>query len=117
MLVTFPWSSARNAFGVRGTDMGDAASGVTSDHGSMSPWTIRSTLVASGPDFKRGVTLGVPAGNVDIAPTILALEGLDTTGVDGRVLREALAGGPDEEQVPVQTRLHVTEAHRPGRHP
>jgi len=109
VLFTFPWSSTRNAFGVPGTDMGDAASSVTSDHGSMSPWTIRNTLVAMGPDFKRGVTLGVPAGNVDIAPTILALAGLDTTGVDGRVLREALAGGPDEEQVAVQTRLHTAE--------
>jgi predicted AlkP superfamily pyrophosphatase or phosphodiesterase len=110
VMFTFPWSSARNAYGVPGTDLGDAASNVTSDHGSMSPWTIRNTLVASGPDFKRGVTIAVPAGIVDVAPTICALLGLDTTGVDGRVLREALAGGPDEEQIPVQTRLHTVEA-------
>ena len=110
VLFTFPWTSACNAFGVPGSDMGDAGSGVTSDHGSLSPWTIRNTLVAAGPDFKRGISLGVPAGNVDVAPTILALAGLDTSGVEGRVLREALVGGPDEEQVTVQTRVHTTQA-------
>jgi len=110
ILFTFPWTSARNAFGVAGTDVGDAGSKVTSDHGSLSPWTIRSTLLAWGPAFKRGAVVGTPAGNVDVTPTILALHGLDGDGVDGRVLREALVDGPDEEQVPVQTRLHTAEA-------
>jgi arylsulfatase A-like enzyme len=110
ILFTFPWTSERNAFGVPGTDVGDARSRVTSDHGSLSPWTIRSTLLACGPDFKRGVVTAVPAGNVDVAPTILALHGLDAGGLDGRVLHEALANGPDVEQVPFETRLHTTEA-------
>jgi arylsulfatase A-like enzyme len=110
ILFTFPWSSGRNAFGVPGTDVGDANSRVTSDHGSMSPWTIRNTLLAWGPDFKRGVVVRVPAGNVDVTPTILALGGLDTRGLDGRVLREALVSGPDEEQVAVETRVHVAQA-------
>ena len=110
VLFTFPWSSAPNAFGVPGTDVGDAASAVTSDHGSLSPWTIRNTLLAWGPAFKRGVTSRVPAGNVDIAPTVLALHGLDPESCDGRVLREALVDGPDEEQVPVETRRHAVEA-------
>jgi hypothetical protein len=52
----------------------------------------------------------VPAGNVDVAPTILALHGIDAAGLDGRVLREALADGPDEEQVTVETRTYTTEA-------
>ena len=110
ILFTFPWTSSRNAFGVPGTDVGDARSKVTSDHGSLSPWTIRNTLLAWGPAFKRGVVVRTPAGNVDVAPTILALHGMDTTGVDGRVLREAFAEGPDEEQVPVETRVHAAEA-------
>ena len=110
ILFTFPWTSARNAFGVAGTDVGDAGSKVTSDHGSLSPWTIRNTLLAWGPAFKRGVIVRAPAGNVDVTPTVLALQGLDAHGVDGRVLREAFVDGPDEEQVPVQTRLYTTEA-------
>jgi arylsulfatase A-like enzyme len=48
-------------------------------------------------------------GNVDVAPTILALLGLDDDGCDGRVLREALVGGPDPEQVPFVTRAHSVE--------
>jgi arylsulfatase A-like enzyme len=110
ILFTFPWTSARNAFGVPGTDVGDATSKVTSDHGSMSPWTIRNTLLAWGRDFKRGVIVRVPAGNVDVTPTILALEGMDASDCDGRVLWEAFVNGPDEEQVPVETRVYTTEA-------
>ena len=110
ILFTFPWTSAPNAFGVPGTDVGDANSKVASDHGSLSPWTIRNTLLAHGPDFKRGVVSPVPAGNVDVTPTILALHGLDPDGLDGRVLREALTHGPDVEQVAVETRIHVAEA-------
>jgi arylsulfatase A-like enzyme len=110
ILFTFPWTSAPNAFGVPGTDVGDAASPVTSDHGSMSPWTIRNTMLAWGPRFKRGVTVGAPAGNVDVAPTVLALHGLDASDLDGRVLHEAFVDGPDEEQVNVETRAYTTEA-------
>lgn len=109
ILFTFPWTSSRNAFGLPGTDVGDANSQVTSDHGSMSPWSIRNTFVAWGPAFKRGVTLRTPAGNADVASTILHLLGLDASaqGVDGRILFEALADGPDEEQVIVETRAHT----------
>jgi arylsulfatase A-like enzyme len=110
VLFTFPWTSTPNAYGVRGTDVGDANSKVTSDHGSLSPWTIRNTLLAWGPAFKRGVVSPVPAGNVDVTPTILALHGMDAAGVDGRVLREAFRDGPDEEQIAVATRVHTVEA-------
>jgi arylsulfatase A-like enzyme len=47
---------------------------------------------------------------VDVAPTILALLGLDTEGCDGRVLREALRDGPDPEQIPVVTRVDTVES-------
>jgi predicted AlkP superfamily pyrophosphatase or phosphodiesterase len=112
LLFTFPWTSDSNTFGVRGTDLACVSGGArlyASDHGSMSPWNVRNTLVAWGPDFKRGVTAPAPAGNVDVTPTILALLGLDTSGCDGRVLHEALADGPDPEQVPVATRVHTLE--------
>ena len=82
-----------------------------SDHGSFSPWNVRNTLVAWGPGFKRRTSVGVAAGNVDVTPTILALLGIevDGGGLDGRVLSEALADGPDPERVGQETRVHTVE--------
>jgi hypothetical protein len=53
ILLTFPWTSGKNEFGMSGTDLttirGAAASGHPgSGHGSMSPWAIRNTLIAWG---------------------------------------------------------------------
>ena len=113
VLLTFPWTSAVNTFGVRGTDLANVAAGgrpYASDHGSMSPWNVRNTLLAWGPRFKQGVRVGLPAGNVDVTPTILAMLGLPAEGLDGRVLDEALAGGPDPEQVLVETATYTTGA-------
>jgi arylsulfatase A-like enzyme len=113
LLLTFPWTSRPNAFGVPGTDLANVSGGArlyASDHGSMSPWNVRNTFLAWGVDFKKRTTVRVPAGNVDVTPTILALLGLDADRLDGRVLREALAGGPDPEQIGVDTRVHTTEA-------
>jgi predicted AlkP superfamily pyrophosphatase or phosphodiesterase len=117
ILFTFPWTSNNNTFGLAGTDFTNSTrvsgplTGNRSNHGSMSPWTIRNTFFAWGVDFKRGVSVRVPASNVDIVPTILALKGIhDCTALDGRVLLEALQGGPDEEQIPVETYSIETQA-------
>ncbi len=114
LLFTFPWTSRRNAFGVPGTDLVCVSAGgapYASDHGSMSPWNVRNTFLAWGAGVKRGVVVGTPAGNVDVAPTILALLGLPAeTGLDGRVVGEALEGGPDPEQVAMETRVHTEAA-------
>ena len=116
IVLTFPWTSARNAFGVQGSNFANtggatgALSGSASGHGSMGPWSVRNTFIAWGVDFKRGVTLRVPASNVDLTPTLLALKGInDAKGLNGRVLLEALNGGPDEEQIPNETRIFTTE--------
>jgi predicted AlkP superfamily pyrophosphatase or phosphodiesterase len=118
VVFTFPWSSARSPFGLQGTDFTDARvtgplAGTAGNHGSMSPWVVRNTFMAWGPDFKHGITVRTPVANVDLAPTLLALMGLDK-GVgldrfDGRALREAFADGPDEEQVPIQVRTYFVE--------
>ena len=114
VLFTFPWTSRTNAFGVRGTDLTNVSGGgapYASDHGSMSPWNVRNTFLAWGAGFKKGVTDAVPAGSVDVTPTVLALLGLEgEDGLDGRVLAEALEGGPDPEQLPVETRVHIAAA-------
>ena len=113
VLATFPWTSAVNAFGVPGADRANVAAGgvpYASDHGSMSPWNVRNTLLAWGPDFKAGAKVRAPAGNVDVTPTILALLGLQAEDLDGRVLVEALRDGPDAEQVAVETLTHTVSA-------
>jgi predicted AlkP superfamily pyrophosphatase or phosphodiesterase len=111
IVVTFPWSSASNAFGVSGTDMTNVGgatapiAGSEGNHGGMSPWTVRNTFIAWGPDFKRGTTVRTPVSNMDVTPTLATLIGLggDLPRFDGRAILEALADGPDPEQIPVST--------------
>ncbi len=116
ILFTLPWSSSPNTFGVSGTHytttngMTGPLMGDGSGHGGMSPWVVRSTMIAWGVDFKRGVAVRVPASNVDIVPTILTLKGISVDNtLDGRVLSEALRDGVDEEQVSFGTRLIRTQ--------
>jgi arylsulfatase A-like enzyme len=118
IVVTFPWSSASNPFGVPGTDYTETGrqtgplTGPQGNHGSMSPWTVRNTFIAWGVDFKRGATIRTPVSNVDLTPTLLALMGLDRDPTlprfDGRAIIEAFADGPDQEQVLMRTTTHVT---------
>jgi arylsulfatase A-like enzyme len=114
LLFTFPWTSRANAFGVPGTDLASVSGGAklyASDHGSMSPWNVHNTFLAWGVDFKKRATVRVPAGNVDVTPTILALLGIADRGdLDGRVLAEAFEDGPDAEQIAVDTRVHAVES-------
>jgi predicted AlkP superfamily pyrophosphatase or phosphodiesterase len=117
IVVTFPWSSAPNPFGVPGADYTETGretgplTGTQGNHGSMSPWTVRNTFIAWGVDFKRGTVVRTPVSNVDVTPTLLALLGLDGDAglprFDGRAITEAFVDGPDPEQVPVQTITHV----------
>jgi predicted AlkP superfamily pyrophosphatase or phosphodiesterase len=117
IVVTYPWSNELNTFGVPGTS-GNAGGGPTgpltgpgSGHGSFSPWDVRNTFIAWGADVKDGRTIiKAPAGNVDIGPTLLALEGLRPDTPDGRVLTEAFTGGPDERRLKVRTRTFRTAA-------
>jgi predicted AlkP superfamily pyrophosphatase or phosphodiesterase len=115
IVFTFPWSSASNPHGVPGTDYTymnprgrtGPVTGARASHGGLSPWTIRNTMIASGPDFKRGAVITTPVSNVDIAPTLLHLLGLGDAAkdMDGRVMVEALAGGPDAGQIVSTTRV------------
>jgi len=114
LLFTFPWTSRRSAVGVPGTDLANVSAGgspYVSDHGSMSPWNVRNTFLAWGAGLKKGIVGRAPAGNVDVTPTVLALLGLEgEAGLDGRVVAEALDGGPDPEAVAVETRVHTAAA-------
>ena len=59
---------------------------------------MHNTLLAMGPDFRTGWTDESPTGNVDVAPTILSILGLEAPNeCDGRVLTEAFS---DKEPAP-----------------
>jgi hypothetical protein len=114
IVFTFPWSSAQNRHGVRGTEhamvSGNRATGpydgTGAGHGGIGPWTVRNTMLAWGPGFKRGAVVRTPTANVDVTPTLLHLLGMQDAAstMDGRAIVEALANGPDEEQVAAETR-------------
>jgi arylsulfatase A-like enzyme len=92
LIVTHRWSAEANPFGVPGTQWipGTAGQPANNGHGGLNPYVTRSTLLAVGPDFAQGKVVELPAGNQDIAPTVLALEGLVLPPtLDGRVLSEA----------------------------
>src|SRR5262249_5106176 len=115
ILFTLRWSSVANEFGIAGSHYTDgdgnpqALTGSASGHGGLRPWGVRNTLILWGPDFKKGATVRMAAGNVDIAPTILSLKGVPVAeSLDGRVLNEAMRAGPDEEQIISETRILKT---------
>ena len=100
ILYSPDWTDAVGEYGYAGSS---AQAGVAG-HGSSSPFDIHNTLVAVGPNLKAGVEIDVPSGNVDFAPTFLHLLGLAIpTSMQGRVLREALRGGPDPNTVAVES--------------
>jgi arylsulfatase A-like enzyme len=66
-------------------------------HGSFGRADVTNTMIAAGPDFKRAYLDQAPASNADIAPTLAKILGLTLPSrgrLRGRVLGEALAGGP-----------------------
>jgi len=76
------------------------------DHGSFSPTDTHISLMASGPDFKSDFHDPLPTGNVDIAPTVARILKFDMPAVQGRVLEEALQGGPPAIEYGVANRTH-----------
>jgi arylsulfatase A-like enzyme len=62
-------------------------------HATLSRFDMHNTLIAAGPDFKRGEINDLASGNVDLAPTILQILGVKPTQkIDGRILSEAMTG-------------------------
>jgi arylsulfatase A-like enzyme len=60
-------------------------------HVTTSRYDLHNTLIAAGPDFKKGLVSQLPSGNVDVAPTLLHILGVQPPQpMDGRVLTEAL---------------------------
>jgi arylsulfatase A-like enzyme len=64
------------------------------DHGSFSPTDTHISMMAHGPSFNSGLYDTLPTGNVDIAPTVARILTFNMSSIQGRVLEEALKGGP-----------------------
>ena len=65
-------------------------------HGSFSRADGRNMMAAVGPDFRRDYVDPAPVGNLDWAPTLAHVLGLELNGpgeLKGRVMAEALADG------------------------
>ena len=92
VVMAFRWNDSKNQFGIPGmidADWQRAAGEGT--HATLSRFDMHNTLVAAGPDFRRGQTDDLPTGNVDLAPTILHILGFNASKeMDGRILSEAL---------------------------
>jgi arylsulfatase A-like enzyme len=113
--VSLAWDSGLGANGFSGRSYATGGAPGQGTHGSGSPHELRCVLVAAGPSFRHGVASDLPSGNVDLAPTVLALLGLPSdVPFDGRVLAEAFRRDSAAFPPPPRTSLeHVVE--RPTR--
>ena len=105
--MSFRWDSNTNAAGYSGLVYSTGGASGQGTHGSLSKHEIRNILFGSGPSFKRGVKLDIPSGNTDLAPTILRI--LEISGdfsMDGRVLEEAFANGPELSTISWSMKVH-----------
>jgi arylsulfatase A-like enzyme len=95
VVFSFSWSD-QQVGGIAGSAVGTHGKLIV-DHGTLSPYELRNTLIVQGPDFRAGWQDTAPVGNIDIAPTLTRILGLDEgTAFEGRVLAEALRDGPPE---------------------
>jgi len=109
VIVSLRWTEERNEFGAPGSVISTGGTRGKGTHGSLSHYDMNNTLVAAGPDIKKGLVSEVPSGNIDLAPTVLWLLGVPPgTPMDGRVLHEALI--PSKEAAPKvnQKKLEAT---------
>jgi arylsulfatase A-like enzyme len=109
VVMAFRWNEKKNQFGVPGmidADWQRAAGKGT--HATLSRFDMHNTLIASGPDFRRGYTNELPSGNVDLAPTILRILGITPPQrLDGRILSEAMV---NKDAVTLKPEIKKSEA-------
>ena len=93
IVLSMRWKSDKSTNGTPGliySDYGQYGPG-GGMHGTLSPFDMHNTCIAAGPDFRKGAQDDLPTGNLDIAPTILWILGIEPEHkLSGRVLGEAL---------------------------
>jgi hypothetical protein len=108
--MSFAWNSTPNDAGYLGHHYNAGLKKGQGNHGSMSRHEQRCAFIMAGPKIRQGVLSTTPSGNVDIAPTILRLLGLDAPAdIDGRALEEAFVDGPAPDDVTWSTESHDAE--------
>ena len=101
-----------NEAGVAGT----TTQGGVAGHGTTSPYDIHNTLIAAGPDVRRGARGVAPTSNADLAPTLLTLVGVPVpASMTGRAITELRTSGPAPAALAV-TRQTVTVTSADGRY-
>jgi hypothetical protein len=85
-------------------------------HGSFGRANTFNFMAAIGPDFKKQFIDQSPTSNADIAPTFIQILGFNVSSrgeLKGRVLREALTGGPSS--VPFERRTAISDSAANGK--
>ena len=110
VVMAFRWSEKQNQFGIPGMIDADWQRGAgKGTHATLSRFDMHNTLIAAGPDFRRGYTDELPSGNVDLAPTILRIVGITPSQpVDGRILSEAMVNKDAVMLKPEITKIEAT---------
>ena len=110
VIVSMRWTDNKNEHGIPGmVTAGEGKPGLGT-HASLSRFDLHNTLIAVGPDFKKDYVSELPSGNLDVAPTVLAILGVKPPQpMDGRVLYEAMNLG---EAPPMEVHEKRLEAER-----
>ncbi|MDB6059245.1 MAG: Type phosphodiesterase/nucleotide pyrophosphatase [Verrucomicrobiales bacterium] len=107
IVISLRWDRGTNRFGTVGTVVTDGTAYKPGQgaHVTLSQFDMHNTLIAAGPDFRAGVKSELPSGNLDVAPTVLHVLGIQPKQkLDGRVLDEALKNSLPESLLVPQTR-------------
>ena len=113
LVMSFPWHSAPNSAGYPGQAPATGGAVGQGQHGSLSRHELRNVGLARGPSLRNGTVITTSTGNIDIAPTILRLLGIESdVGMEGRALVEALNGGSDIPPAERQTHSAESGAYR-----
>jgi type I phosphodiesterase/nucleotide pyrophosphatase len=86
-------------------------------HGSFGRANTFNFMAAIGPDFKESFVDPAPVSNADIAPTLAKILSLSLSGngqLRGRIIEEALAGGPASIPFKPQLQKSPTAANGKG---
>lgn len=110
VVLSMRWTADKSETGVPGRFYYDGGlKPGQGSHASLSRYDVHNTLVAAGPDFKRGMKNKMPSANTDLAPTILWILGVSQQQpMDGRVLSEAMTIQAPPVSKPVKHHLETT---------